>query len=331
MNLDLLKVHSLHCHTITLSQISHCHKTSHPSRCNLMATVSIIRAHETVSPFAANAEVAVSGSPSRSQRRPPQLPRRNAKQQSRHSWTDEELNLLSNLRYLRRWRFKQIQKSCFPSLSPSALLGAYWRLSSEDRIRRASRVIVPITAPRNATKGSRSTPKAQPACPSLEQGPSHYNHSISGTFSQTGNNVEASILSSPNPAAGDEPLIPNNSNASRYKLRPNRPSTFPQRKPRYLVDRRRFPHFSKSYRRSLNLHRYPDKDYTPSSRTPTPNSSDRSLSIVSSLPSVASSLRLFGLEARSLHLSDRDSVTSSLPNDISNPEFFSSEERPFPT
>jgi hypothetical protein len=284
-----------------------------------------------MSPSTANAEIAFSGPPSRSQGRPAQLPKRNAKQQNRHSWTDEELNLLSYFRCIRRWRFKQIQKSYFPTLSPNALLGAYWRLSTEDRIRRASRVTVPITTPHSTIQDSRSTPKAQSTRPSLEKGPSHDNTPTSGFFSQSENGVGASISTSPDPVIGDEPLLSNNHNTNRYKLRPNRPSTFPQKEPRYLVDWRRFPHFSKSYSRSLNLCGFPDRDYTPLSRTPTPNSSDRSLSIVSSLPSVASSLELFGLEARSLHSSDRDSVASTLHDDTSSPEFFSSEEQPSTT
>ncbi|KAJ6119032.1 hypothetical protein N7471_013652 [Penicillium samsonianum] len=253
------------------------------------------------------------------------------KQQNRHSWTDEELNILSYLRYVRRWRFKQIQTSYFPSLSPSALLGAYWRLSTKDRIRRASGITIPVTSPRNTVKDFQSASKPQPACSSIEQEPSHHICPISGASYQPGNSVEALVQAPPSPAAGGEPFIYNNSNMSRYKLRPNRPSTFPQRKPRYLVDRHRFPRFFRSYRLSRDLHGLPDRDYTPPSRTPTPNSSDRSLSIVSSLPSAASSLELFGLEVRSLHSSDRESVSSDPPNDISSPEFFSSEERPLPT
>jgi hypothetical protein len=225
------------------------------------------------------------------------------KSQKRHSWTDEELNILSYLRHTRHWRFKQIQTSYFPSLSPSALLGAYWRLSTEDRIRRASRTSIPITAPRNTAKDFRSTPKARPACSSIEQGTSRYSYLF----------------------------ISNNSNSSRYELRPNRPSTFPPRKPQYLVDRRRFPHFFRSYKYSLDLQGFSDSDYTPPSRTPTPSSSDRSVSIVSSLPSAASSLEIFGLEVRSPQSSDRESVTPGRPNDISSPESFSSEEHPLPT
>jgi hypothetical protein len=258
-----------------------------------------------MSPSAASSRTALSRSPS-------QLPRRDAKRRNRHTWTDVELNLLSHLRYLHHWSFKQIQKSYFPSLSPSALLGAYWRLSTEDRVRRASKVAGPITTPRNTTRDGPSHPPPLPR-----------------PFSRSGNSAETSTLSLPSSATGGQPVISNSGITNCYNLRPNRPTTFAQRKPRYLVDRRRFPHFSKSYRYHLNLHGLPDRDYAPPSRTPTPDSSDRSPSVVSSLPSIASSLELFGLEARSIHSSDRNSsVTSSLPSDISSPEFFSSEERP---
>ncbi|OQD61508.1 hypothetical protein PENPOL_c016G07254 [Penicillium polonicum] len=241
---------------------------------------------------------------------------------------DEELNLLSYLQHLRRWRFTQIQKSYFPSLSPSALLGAYWRLSTEDRVRRASAVAAPISTPHYTTRDSCSARSTQSTRPDLEQGPSYLHHPTSCPLSQAESSTETSILPSPISATGDEPVA-QSINTNRYNLRPNRPTPFPQGKPRYLVDRRRFPHFSKSYKYHLNLHGRSDRDYVTLSHTPTPNSSDRSLSIVSSPPSVASSLEFFGLEARSLNSSDRDSsVTSSLSDDISSAEFLSSEERP---
>jgi hypothetical protein len=282
-----------------------------------------------MSPSAASSRTSSSRLPSRSQKGSSQPPRRSTKRQSRHTWTDEELNLLSHLRYLHRWGFKQIQKSYFPSLSPSALLGAYWRLSTEDRVHRASKVAAPITTPRNTTKDSSSVPNAQSTCPGFEQEPSYLHHPIARPFSQAKNSTETSILPSPSSATGDEPVA-QSSNTPRYNLRPNRPTTFPQRKPRYLVDQRRFPHFSKSYRHHLNLHGLPDGDYVPLSHTPTPDSSDRSPSVVSSPPSVASSLELFGLEIRSLNSSDcGSSGTSSLSDDISSAEFFSSEERRF--
>lgn len=164
-----------------------------------------IRADETMSPSAASSRTAASRLPARSQKGSSQPPRRSTKRQSRHTWTDEELNLLSHLRYLHRWGFKQIQKSYFPSLSRSALLGAYWRLSIEDRVRRASKVAAPITTPRNTTRDSRSAPNAQSTRPGLEQEPSYLHHPIC-PFSQAESSTETSILPSPSSATGDEPV-----------------------------------------------------------------------------------------------------------------------------
>jgi hypothetical protein len=236
--------------------------------------------------------------------------------QKRHSWTDEELKVLSYLRHTCHWHFKQIQKSYFPSLSPSALRGAYWHQSTEDRIRRASNATIPIIDPRNSVKGFSSASKT---------------HSISDNPSRSENSIEALASTPQSPVDRNKPFISNECNSSRYELRPNRPSNFPPREPQYLVDRRRFPHFFRSYKYSLNRQGIPDSDYTPPSRMPTPSSSDRSVSIVSSLPSAASSFELFGLEVRSPRSSNSGSVTSDRPNDISSSEFFSSEEHPLPT
>ena len=236
--------------------------------------------------------------------------------QKRHPWTDEELKILSYLRRTCHWHFKQIQKSYFPSLSLSALRGAYWHQSTEDRIRRASNATIPIIDPRNSVKGFSSASKT---------------HSISDNLSRSENSIEALASTPQSPVDRNKPFISNECNSSRYELRPNRPSNFPPRKPQYLVDRRRFPHFLRSYKYSLNRQGIPDSDYTPQSRMPTPSSSDRSVSIVSSFPSAASSLELFGLEVRSPRSSNSGSVTSDRPNDISSSEFFSSEEHPLPT
>lgn len=225
---------------------------------------------------------------------------------------------------------KKKPKRHFPSLSPSALLRAYWRLSTEDRIRRASRTSIPITASRDTVKDFPSAPKAQPACSSIEQGTSRFSCPAFGTITRSENNIETLALAPPSPAGRYEPIISNNSDSSRYELRPNRPSSFPPR-PQYLVDRHRFPHFFRSYKYSLDQHGFSDSDYTPPSRTPTPSSSDRSLSILSGLPSAASSLELFGLEVRSLQSSDRGSASTDRPNDVSSPDFFSSEEHTLPT
>ncbi|RDH27554.1 hypothetical protein BDQ94DRAFT_175549 [Aspergillus welwitschiae] len=228
-----------------------------------------------------------------------QLPRgpsgRKAKQQNRQSWTDKKLSLLSHLRHQHRWSFKQIQESYFPSRSPSALLGAYWRLSAEDRIRLASRVAALATNAHSNKGQSHLQRNARPP-------------------SQSRSNISTSTLSASCSTTGDEPAAIDNSNTNRYNLRPNRPTTSRKRKPRYTVDRVRFPHFFESYSRHLRpseLTDLPDSEYAPPSHTPTPSLSDRSPSVISSLPSPASSLELFGLEARSLNSSDRDSSVTS--------------------
>lgn len=240
--------------------------------------------------------------PSASKKRTSQ-PRTSMKQGNRHSWTDEELNLLSYLRHIRHWRFSQIQKTHFPSLSSSALLGAYWRLSTEDRERRASAVAALEITFRNTTSESSS--------------------------SLVDSNTETSILCSHNSATGDL-SVTEGSNKNRYNLRPNRPTIFLQRPPRYTVDQRRFPHFYKSYGYHMSRHGLPDKDYVPLSHSPTPALSDRSPSTVSSQPSVVSSSELFGLEACSPNSSHRSSPSNSRPSDeVSSAEYFSSEEHPF--
>lgn len=225
---------------------------------------------------------------------------------------DEELNLLSYLRYLRRWRFTQIQKSYFPLLSPSALLGAYWRLSTEDRVRRASAVAAPITTSRNTARDTGSTNAHQ---------------SISCLFSQSESSTETSIPPLQSSVTRNK-SIAESSKRNRYNLRPNRHTIFLQRKPRYQIDRRRFPHFSKSYRYHTSRHGLPDRDYVPLSHTPTPELSDRSPSVISSHPSLPSSLELFGLETRSLNSSQRGSSGTPGLSDVSSVDFFSSEEHP---
>jgi hypothetical protein len=223
-----------------------------------------------------------------------------------HSWTEEELNLVCYLRSIRHWRFTQIQRAKFPLLSRHAVGGAYRKLPPAERTRRAL-AVASVLAKSRHTAGRKSPHQAQAASSSPERG--------------------LSPLSSTNTEVGHAPLTSGDNNSTRYSLRPNRPTTFPERKPRYTVDRVRFPHFFESYSRYLKACELPDSEYVPPSHTPTPSSSDRSPSVISSLPSAASSLELFGLEARSLNSSDCDpSVVSDVPDDGSSSEFFSPEE-----
>jgi hypothetical protein len=125
----------------------------------------------------------------------------------------------------------------------------------------------------------------------------------------------------------DVPTASSHNHTNHYDLRPNRLTNFPKRKPRYSVDRCRFPHFSYSYKRSLKPHTSPDRDYAPPSHSPTPDSLDRSPSVISSQLSLASSLELFGLEAHSISSPDRGpSATLSQTSGTSSLQFFSSEE-----
>ena len=223
-----------------------------------------------------------------------------------HRWTDEELNLVCYLRHVRQWRFSQIQKVKFPLLSRHALGGAYRRLPLEERTRRAIAAAPVIANSRHTTR--RNSPRqAQPALPRLEQGPDH--------------------LNSTNTEIGHAPLTSNGNNSNRYNLRPNRPTTFTERKPRYMVDRVRFPHFFESYRNHLKPHELSESEYIPPSHTPTPSSSEYSHSISTSLPSEISSLELFGLEPRSPEISDHTpSVHSIRSSGSSSAELFSTEE-----
>jgi hypothetical protein len=209
----------------------------------------------------------------------------------RHNWTEEELDLLTHLRLLHRWSYKKIWESYFPSLTLCALSKAFFRLSAEERIYRS--LISDFT-----TIGCCSTLNARPANSSPEQG------TIQTTLSTSQSESVTEISAAFSSNSGD--LVPNQKN-SRYNLRPNRPTTFLQRPPQYSVDQRRFPHFFKSYKHSLDQEVLPDRNYNPPSHTPTPEPSDRSPSVISTQLSSASSLDLFGLELWSPSPSNRES------------------------
>lgn len=234
-----------------------------------------------------------------------------------HRWTDEELNLLAYYRNRRHWSYARIQRKHFPSFTQSSLWGAYSRIPQKERAYRASIAAGLITTSSVASRSKDST----------------HSHFTSGTshrsypMPQPEGNIEAHESPTLRREEDNQTLAPAATN--RYNLRPNRCRSFQHSRPQYPIDRLRFPHFFKSYKNHLKLHRVPDRDYAPPSHSPTPGLSDGSPSVVSSLPSVASSLELFGLEARSPSPSERDSsVTPRSPNDPLSPEFFSSEERP---
>jgi hypothetical protein len=223
-----------------------------------------------------------------------------------HNWSDEELNLVCYLRCIRHWRFTQIQKAKFPSLSQHSVGRAYRRLPPEERTHRAVAAVPVNTRPRHITERNVSS-QSQPAFSNAV--PRHSHHS------------------SANNEIRDTPLDTNGDSPNRYNLRPNRPSNFAERKPRYMVDRDRFPHFFESYRNHLRSNEELDSEYIPPLHTPTPSSSEHSQSISSSPPSDISSLELFGLEARSPEPSDHSpSVHSIRSSDSSSAEFSSTEE-----
>lgn len=230
---------------------------------------------------------------------PRSLRRRRQGERKTHAWTEREVNLLAHLKYLHRWHYKRIREAHFPSLSVGALCRAYWRLSIEERVRRA--LIIPSS-------------HSQPMCSTLEHEPCNLYPSIS----------RSETVSSTSPE--NRRVTPNHSNKNRYNLRPNRPTTFPKRGPQYLVDRFRFPRFSESYKHHLESDGLPDRDYSPPSHSPTPEPSDRSPSALSTQLSSASSLELFGLKARSPRPSNLGSSTSIFTSNISSPEFLSAEE-----
>jgi hypothetical protein len=139
-----------------------------------------------------------------------------------HRWTDEELNLVCYLRHISHWRFSQIQRTNFPLLSQHAIGAAYRRLPPKERSRRAL-AAAPVIAKSRHTTGRNSQRQAQSEFSKPEQRPSH--------------------LNSTNTEIGHATLTFNGNKSNRYNLRPNRPTIFAEQKPRYMVDRVRFPHF----------------------------------------------------------------------------------------
>lgn len=226
-----------------------------------------------------------------------------------HSWTNDELNLVA-LRRSHRWTFDRIRKTDFPSLSKIALMRAYGRLPAEELIQRASTAAASLSLSHGASRF---------------EDPVHLNPSESSRPSHPASrhkgNTKASKPSTPRHEGDNRRVASIESTTNRYNLRPNRPTTFREKKAQYRVDRSRFPHFFRSYKNHLKLHTESDEDYIPPSHSPTPDSSDRSPSAISSQLSSASSSELFGLEACS------PKSSKSQHSDASSLEFFSREER----
>lgn len=262
---------------------------------------------------------------------PPPPPRILRPQRRTHLWTEEELNLISFLRLHHQWTLDRIRKTYLPSVTKGALKSAYRRIPAQARVYRASIAASLITGVHSA--GASLVTQNGTPLHSSRQGPSRDSLLALGPSLQPRANVEALALSATSSGNGNRAITRDN-NTARYNLRPNRPADFGERRPQYPIDRLRFPRFFKAWKDHSERRTVPDGDYVPPSHSPTPDPSDRSPSVVSSQLSDASSLELFGLEARSVGSSDRGSVTPNAPSDGSSSEFFSAEERltpPWPT
>jgi hypothetical protein len=253
-------------------------------------------------------------SASSSEERPSQRWKRKRLRKNIHSWTEEDFNILTHLQHLHRWRYKQIQISFFPSLLTGALSRAYWHLSPEERAWRASVV---------------NSSTAEPECSRIKQGPCHLYPPIYATPSTSRSESITDISTTSSRDPKDESVdysVVTNQSRHHYNLRPNRPTAFLRKQPRYLVNHHRFPHFFKSYKDSLDQEGLPDRDYSPPPHTPTLDPSDHSPSVISTQLSSASSLELFGLEPRTPSSSNRESSIDRR-SDTSSLNYFSAEEQ----
>lgn len=212
------------------------------------------------------------------------------------------------LRLCRNRAWSEIHTAFFPSMSVEAVKKVYLRVPTESRMHRVATVIRLIAHSHNTSGVPPSTRQR-----------------MLSLFSRATNSVEAVISSTP--STGDRNgSTTNDDSPPRYTLRPNRPTAVRDSGSRYPVDRQRFPHFSRACEKHAELRKAPDGDYEPPSRLPTPDLPDRSPSVVSGELSDASSLELFGLEARPVASSSyASSVASSGFSKES--ELLSAEER----
>jgi hypothetical protein len=257
---------------------------------------------------------------------PKNLPQRQRKPRGTFPrWTDEEVNLISYLRLHRNWSWVQIQRTFFSSKSAAAIQLRYTRMPTKERMHRASAALSLPVSPTNIAgewSGIRNKNSTFPSF-SRQRG-SHSIRAVSSPI-QTGSVTQLVALTAS--SSEDECTTSNNIATSRYNLRPVRPRSFKENSLPCLVDQSRFPHFSQAYKNHWKQRTVPDTDYSPPSRSPTPESNDRSPSVVSSLPSDASSLELFGLEVRPVTPPDPGlSTVPSSPGDVD--EFLSAEEYP---
>ena len=220
------------------------------------------------------------------------------KRRQYHVWTYDELSLIAYLRLHKRWPWGQIHKRFFTSISINAVQSTYLRLSHQERARRALRVSTLTDTDNVWNEDSDLFPRSPSAATSLREQP------VSGPWKDIG------------PETGDNAT-------ARYNLRRNRPKNFQKEEPIYRIDRGRFPHFSRACEDISKVDAQTDEDYVPPAYSPTPDPSERSPSIISSVPSDASSLDLFGLEVRSVSPSEPQSPRTPFSSDS---EFFSAKE-----
>lgn len=173
--------------------------------------------------------------------------------------------------------------------SQESVKATYHRLSLGERTNCASSVtgwVAKVAPPSKASRKSKSA-----------AGPSQPTRSMSQSRRNAVSPETATLQSESN-----SPLAPSDGAVKWYDLRPNRCKSFHESQPGYVIDRHRFPHFFNSYKDWLQLKGNPDEDYAPLPRPPTPDLSDRRPSVISSLPSVASSPEDFSSEEHSITL-----------------------------
>ncbi|KAF2752486.1 hypothetical protein EJ05DRAFT_426235, partial [Pseudovirgaria hyperparasitica] len=215
-----------------------------------------------------------------------------------HSWTDDELNLISYLRLYHNWPWIRIQKTYLPSMTKSAISNAYTRTSDEDRVYRAS-IVASLTKSTSTTSSTLDNTYQQ----FLTR--ASFSRRLPGPSSRSTRNLapqprrRAAIISSSSSSSAEETQTTSHNVTTRYNLRPNRSRSFQRTgEPLDQVDQIRFPHCARTCRNLSRLHTVLDEDYVPPSHSPTPDLSDRSPSNLSSAPGSISSLELFGLEVR---------------------------------
>jgi hypothetical protein len=104
-----------------------------------------------------------------------------------HKWTEEELNLVCYLRYIRHWRFTQIQRAKFPLLSRHSVGGAYRSLPPQERTHRALAAVPVNTRPRNITE-SQSQPSFSNTIPRHSHHSTANNETRDTTLDTNGDN-----------------------------------------------------------------------------------------------------------------------------------------------